>query len=82
VEPVEINAGEYYLRQLRADKHLDDRPALVAAFADPTHRKYVLNYRLRDLDEATERDAALRHAESSSGLRRTIVWAGSELILR
>ncbi|OXM49887.1 GNAT family N-acetyltransferase [Amycolatopsis alba] len=67
MEPVEINAGEYYLRQLRADKALDDRPALVAAFADPTHRKYVLNYRLRDLAEATEY-VALRAAQ----------WAGDE----
>ncbi|MBN9745121.1 GNAT family N-acetyltransferase [Amycolatopsis sp. A1MSW2902] len=54
MEPVEINAGAYYLRQLRADRHLDDRPALMEAFADPQHRRYVLNYRLRTPDEATE----------------------------
>ncbi|MBB4686204.1 GNAT family N-acetyltransferase [Amycolatopsis jiangsuensis] len=54
MEPVEINAGAYYLRQLRADRHLDDRPALMEAFADPEHRRYVLNYRLRTTDEATE----------------------------
>jgi hypothetical protein len=29
VEPVEINAGAWYLRALRADERLDDRPALV-----------------------------------------------------
>jgi RimJ/RimL family protein N-acetyltransferase len=67
VEPVEINAGAYYLRQLRADRHLDDRPRLMEAFADPTHRRYVLNYRLRTLDEATEY-IALRAAQ----------WAGDE----
>jgi RimJ/RimL family protein N-acetyltransferase len=40
VEPVEINAGEYYLRQLRADDRIDDSAALVAAFADPEIRRW------------------------------------------
>jgi hypothetical protein len=30
VEPVEINAGAWYLRALRADELMDDRPALAA----------------------------------------------------
>jgi hypothetical protein len=30
VEPVEINAGAWYLRALRADDRVDDRPALAA----------------------------------------------------
>ena len=29
VEPVEINAGGWYLRALRADNRVDDRPALA-----------------------------------------------------
>ncbi len=29
VEPVEINAGTWYLRALRADDRVDDRPALA-----------------------------------------------------
>jgi RimJ/RimL family protein N-acetyltransferase len=29
MEAVEINAGEFYLRRLRADDRIDDRPALV-----------------------------------------------------
>jgi hypothetical protein len=29
VEPVEINAGAWYLRALRADDRVDDRPALA-----------------------------------------------------
>ncbi|MQA08567.1 MAG: GNAT family N-acetyltransferase [Pseudonocardiaceae bacterium] len=40
MEPVEINAGLYYLRQLRADRHIDDRPALVDAFADAETQLY------------------------------------------
>jgi RimJ/RimL family protein N-acetyltransferase len=40
VEPVEINAGEYYLRHLRADDRIDDSAALVAAFADPEIRRW------------------------------------------
>jgi RimJ/RimL family protein N-acetyltransferase len=36
MDPVEINAGTYYLRQLRADNLFDDREALRAfAFTDP-----------------------------------------------
>ncbi len=29
VEPIEINAGSWYLRALRADERIDDRPALT-----------------------------------------------------
>ena len=29
VEPIEINAGAWYLRALRADDRVDDRPALA-----------------------------------------------------
>jgi hypothetical protein len=38
VEPVEINAGAWYLRALRADEKMDDRPALAAmGETDPGH---------------------------------------------
>jgi hypothetical protein len=29
LQPVEINAGQWYLRALRADDRIDDRPALA-----------------------------------------------------
>lgn len=38
MEPVEINAGSWYLRALRADDRVDDRPALAAGgVTDPDH---------------------------------------------
>lgn len=53
MEPVEINAGGYYLRQLRADDLIDDRPALLEAFADPVHRRFVPNWVLDTTEAAT-----------------------------
>lgn len=52
VEPVEINAGKYYLRQLRADDRIDDRYALVEAFADTAMRYYLPQHRLDTLEHA------------------------------
>jgi hypothetical protein len=38
VDPVEINAGQWYLRGLRCDDRIDDRPALAELGAtDPDH---------------------------------------------
>ncbi|UMB72417.1 hypothetical protein [Mycobacterium paraterrae] len=38
MEPIEINAGQWYLRGLRADDRIDDRPALAAlGVSDPDH---------------------------------------------
>lgn len=35
MEPTEINAGAWYLRALRADDRVDDRPALLTLADDP-----------------------------------------------
>lgn len=75
MDAVEINTGEYYLRQLRADRLMDDRPALIEGFADPRHRRYVLNYRIRTIDEATEY-VALRAAQWEGDERCS--WAVAE----
>jgi RimJ/RimL family protein N-acetyltransferase len=48
VEPVEINAGKYYLRQLRADDRVDDRPTILDAFTDPVSRRWI-SHRIVDL---------------------------------
>ena len=38
MEPIEINAGGWYLRALRADDRIDDRPALAdGGITDPDH---------------------------------------------
>ncbi|MBF6212345.1 hypothetical protein IU433_18035 [Nocardia puris] len=38
MEPVEINAGTWYLRALRADERIDDRPALAdGGITDPEY---------------------------------------------
>lgn len=34
MEPIEVNAGAWYLRALRADERIDDRPALAAGGVD------------------------------------------------
>ena len=53
MEPVEINAGSYYLRQLRADDRIDDRPALLAAFADPAMQRALPGHAVRTTEDAT-----------------------------
>ncbi|WP_132874828.1 GNAT family N-acetyltransferase [Tamaricihabitans halophyticus] len=53
MEPVEINAGTYYLRQLRTDEFIDDRPALVETFADEETVRYR-SARIPDLAAASE----------------------------
>ncbi|WHT20316.1 GNAT family N-acetyltransferase [Crossiella sp. CA-258035] len=75
MEPVEINAGAYYLRQLRADNLMDDRPAVLAAFTDPELRRWVTGYRVEDLDSAG-RYITLRAHEWQEDLRCS--WAVAE----
>ena len=41
MEPVEINAGEYYLRAFRNDERINDVPALAKAFADEETSRYL-----------------------------------------
>ena len=53
MEPVEINAGRYYLRQLRADDRIDDRPSILDAFTDPISRRWI-SHRITDLAGAGE----------------------------
>ncbi|CRK59797.1 acetyltransferase [Alloactinosynnema sp. L-07] len=52
VEFVEINAGRFYLRALRADDRIDDRQAIVEGFADPESRRWLSHLDVSDLDRA------------------------------
>lgn len=72
MEPVEINAGAYYLRQLRADDRVDDRLALMDAFADVGLRRWVTRWRIESFVEATEY-VAKRAEEWAAGERCS--WA-------
>jgi RimJ/RimL family protein N-acetyltransferase len=40
MDAVEINAGSWYLRALRADDRVDDRPAVLASCRDPEIRRW------------------------------------------
>ncbi|MGH3631623.1 MAG: GNAT family N-acetyltransferase, partial [Sciscionella sp.] len=51
VQQVEINAGSYYLRALRADRFIDDRASIVAALGDPDSVRWV-SPRANTIDEA------------------------------
>lgn len=75
MEPVEINAGSYYLRQLRADDRVDDRPALVQAFADPDMRRFVPQYTVDSLAQAG--DYIGKRAEGWARDKR-LTWAIAE----
>lgn len=41
MEPVEINAGEFYLRAFRKDDRVNDIPAIVEAYEDEETRRYL-----------------------------------------
>ncbi|WP_199434009.1 GNAT family N-acetyltransferase [Qaidamihabitans albus] len=75
MEPVEINAGGYYLRQLRADELMDDRPAMLRAFADPEMRRFVPDIVLATLADA-DAYVALRARQWEHGERCS--WAVAE----
>ena len=66
MDTVEINAGAWYLRALRADERIDDRHAVVASCADPEIRRW----RHRPAPDLVEADAYVR--------RRTRDWARDE----
>lgn len=75
MEPVEINAGGYYLRTLRADGRIDDRHAVLAAYSDPDTARWIPEYEVRTMEAATEY-VALRQREWRDDQRCS--WAVAE----
>jgi RimJ/RimL family protein N-acetyltransferase len=75
MEPVEINAGTCYLRLLRADEHLDDRAALLEAFADPALRRFAPGYTVETREAAG--DYVARRAREWEDDQRC-AWAVAE----
>ncbi|GAA5128062.1 GNAT family N-acetyltransferase [Haloechinothrix salitolerans] len=76
MEPIEINAGTYYLRQFRADDRLDDRPALLSAFSDPAVRGASPDYGVDTIETAT----AYIHARAAGWRDDShYTWAIAEL---
>lgn len=67
MQPIEINAGAWYLRALRADDRVDDRPALLAGATDIATRRYAGGLVIAD---AAGADAHVR--------RRTQQWERDE----
>jgi RimJ/RimL family protein N-acetyltransferase len=66
LEPVEINAGLWYLRALRADDKIDDRPAVSASCRDPE----ILRWRTRPAADLASAGAYVQ--------RRADGWARDE----
>lgn len=54
MEPLEINAGTYYLRVLRADERVDDRPVLLTAATDRDTLRYAPHMVSTDLAAASD----------------------------
>jgi RimJ/RimL family protein N-acetyltransferase len=74
VEPVEINAGSWYLRALRADDRIDDRPAIMASCADPEIRRW----RRRPPATLAEADAYVRQRAADWARDLRCTWAVCE----
>ncbi len=52
MEPVEINAGEYYLRAFRSDDRIDDAPAIAEAWADEDTARFLPRMNVNSVDAA------------------------------
>ncbi len=68
---MEINAGAWYLRALRADARIDDRPAVLASFRDPDVRRW----RHRPVPDPAAADAYIRERALSWARDRRLSWA-------
>ncbi len=72
MEPIEINAGTWYLRALRADERVDDRPTLLTGATDPDTMRYAPHMAAKSNAAATEH-VRLRAGQWSDDARYS--WA-------
>ncbi|MCM6777796.1 hypothetical protein NDR87_30355 [Nocardia sp. CDC159] len=75
MEPVEINAGSWYLRALRADERIDDRPALAAGGIDDPD--YVTR-RTREWAEASRYSWAVCEPTTAEMVAEVVVTPNSD----
>ncbi|MFI9818248.1 GNAT family N-acetyltransferase [Saccharothrix variisporea] len=78
MEPVEINAGEYYLRQLRVDDRIDDRPAL-SRFATPEQARAHIERRANEWETDAGCSWAVCEQLSNTAVGEVAVSATGEL---
>ncbi|GAA3017602.1 GNAT family N-acetyltransferase [Actinokineospora globicatena] len=72
MEPVEINAGAYYLRAMRDDSRINDRQRILEGFNDPEFVRWLPHIRIPDL--AAAGDYIARRAADWAADRR-YSWA-------
>lgn len=71
MEPVEINAGAWYLRPLRADDRIDDRPAVLASCRDAE----ICRWRHRPPPDTAGVDAYIRRRARDWARDERLSWA-------
>ena len=74
MEPVEINAGLWYLRALRCDDRVDDRPAVVASSLDPE----IARWRHRPPADPADAEAYIRRRAAEWLRDARYTWAVCE----
>jgi RimJ/RimL family protein N-acetyltransferase len=74
LDPVEINAGTWYLRALRCDDRIDDRRAVIASCADPEIRRW----RHRPAPDPIEAEAYIRRRARDWSRDERYTWAVCE----
>ncbi len=74
MEPVEINAGLWYLRALRCDDRVDDRPAVVASSVDPE----IARWRHRPQPDPADAEAYIRRRAADWVRDARYSWAVCE----
>jgi RimJ/RimL family protein N-acetyltransferase len=79
MEPVEINAGEHYLRNLRVDDRIDDRVALLDRFGSLAEAGSYISDRAREWDVDENCSWAVCEQLSNTLVAEVVLSFGGEL---